>query len=170
MKNYYMTYALPAFVVIIIIAALFSNTDAKGNRQGVLTQIPTQMLPQMVPQNDLTGQVPNQAPPISANDKPPELIRQMGIEIIPVSGGKVKITGVMGGSWADKALLRRNDIILRFDGKKLKSMDHFKMLVALAPSDRNYTMKFLRSGRVKSCLVAVGEGEMEGFTAIIPPR
>lgn len=112
---------------------------------------------------------PSAAPvrtPILAGQERPVLVKQMGAEMIPVAGGKVKITGVMGNSWADKAGLKAGDIILSFDTKKISGFEQFQALVAKAPPEKSYKITFLRGSRMKKALVTVGEGEMEGFTPI----
>jgi len=105
---------------------------------------------------------------INQNDPKPVLVKELGIEVVPIVGGKVKITGVMGKSWADKAGLRKQDIILRFNRKKIKSLEHFKTMIKGVPPEKNYKIKILRSGRVKKKIVMVGEGEMEGFAPMVP--
>ena len=106
--------------------------------------------------------------PIFANQAPPVLIKELGIEIVPASGGKVKITGVMGNSWADKGGLRAGDIIMEFDTKSIKGLENLKDIINRAPPEKEYKVKVLRSGRIKKCLVMIGEGEMGGFLPIAP--
>jgi len=109
------------------------------------------------------------APIITDGQAPPVLIKQFGVEVVPMTGGKVKITGVMGKSWADKAGLQAGDIILAFNKKKIESFEQFQTLVTKAPPEKPYRVDFLRGARRKHVLVTVGEGEMEGFTPIPPP-
>lgn len=106
--------------------------------------------------------------PINAGDMPPTLIKEMGAEVIQISAGKLKVTGVMGGSWAQKGGLEAQDIILSFNGKKIESLQHFQTLVGAVSPEKDYKFKILRNGRIKTCLVTIGEGEMEGFTPIVP--
>ena len=109
-----------------------------------------------------------QAPAIQAGVQPPELIKEMGMEVVEISGGKLKITGVMGNSWADRARLQPKDIVLSFNGKRIRNLKHFQDLVQQAPPEKDYSIKIMRGDRVKSLRVTVGEGEMEGFTPIVP--
>lgn len=110
------------------------------------------------------------APPITAGAQAPVLVKEMGMEVVAVSGGKVKITGVMGSSWADKAGLKAGDILLSFDTKKITSLKQFQSLLSAAPPEKPYKVVFLRGSTKKKCLVTVGEGEMEGFTPIVKPK
>jgi PDZ domain-containing protein len=107
-------------------------------------------------------------PPIGPNAVKPALIAEMGVEAIQISGGKVKITGVMGNSWAAKAGLKRDDIVLSFNGKKLTSLSQFQGMLSSVPPEANYKMKILSGAKVKKVILWVGEGEMEGFTPILP--
>ncbi|UCC95275.1 MAG: PDZ domain-containing protein, partial [Candidatus Omnitrophota bacterium] len=97
-----------------------------------------------------------------------QLIKELGIEVIPISGGKLKISGVMGNSWAERGGLKRGDIILRFNKKSIKGLAHFKSLIEQATPEKDYRIKILRGSKVKSLRVTIGEGEMEGFTPIRP--
>jgi membrane-associated protease RseP (regulator of RpoE activity) len=109
-----------------------------------------------------------QKTPIAEGQAPPVLIKQMGMEVIEVSGGKVKVTGVMGKSWADKAGLKPGDVLLRFDNKPITSLEEFKTMTLKAPPEKDYLVKYLRDGNSKKTMVTIGEGEMEGFLPIKP--
>lgn len=106
------------------------------------------------------------AVPIPAGAQRPVLVKEFGAEVVEVAAGKVKITGVMGNSWADKAGLKQGDILLAFDTKKITGLKQFQGMLAQAAPEKNYKVTFLRGGRTKRCVVTVGEGEMEGFTPI----
>ena len=162
-------------ICVIILLALFSRRDVLHMTGEVLHEVRTFDAWSPAAYQCPTGNMPvampaafMQAPPIMIGEAPPELVKGLGIEVVPVVGGKVKITGVMGNSWADKAGLKSNDIILRFNKKKIKDMEHFKALVAKAPPEKDYKIKVLRGAKMKSMRVTVGEGEMEGFTPIVP--
>lgn len=106
--------------------------------------------------------------PIEQGAMPPALIKELGIEVVENSGGFVKITGVMGNSWAEKAGLKSKDIIVDFNKEKINGLDHFKTLLSKASPENDYPINLLRGDRIKSCMVTLGEGEMEGFTPIVP--
>ncbi|MBF0253588.1 MAG: PDZ domain-containing protein [Candidatus Omnitrophica bacterium] len=107
-------------------------------------------------------------PPTSAGEPKPVIIKQWGVEAVSVGQTKVRITGVMGNSWADKAGLRARDVIIEFNGQKLMGMKHLQDMLAKASPEKDYKIKYLRSGRVKKGLITVGEGDMEGVTPIVP--
>ncbi len=106
--------------------------------------------------------------PIVDPDKP-VLIKQMGVEVEPISGGKVKITGVMGNSWAEKAGLKVGDILLSFDAKEITDLKQFQDMMIKAAPEMSYKVVYYRNARKLKCLVTIGEGEMDGFTPIPPP-
>jgi S1-C subfamily serine protease len=170
--------------VAVIVVALFSaRPDATGEAQDMLHEIRTFDTWSMAaagpyPYGNGGGQAQlypggglcqvAAKTPIFANQAPPVLIKELGIEVVPASGGKVKITGVMGNSWADKAKLKADDIIMEFDMKSIKGLEDFKGMINRSPPEKEYKIKVLRAGRVKKCLVMVGEGEMGGFLPIAP--
>ena len=107
--------------------------------------------------------------PIFDGQEKPVLIKQFGIEIVPIINGKVKVTGVMGGSWADKAGLEPGDLLFKFNAVEITSLQQFQDAVAKAPPEMPYKLVYMRDGLKKKCLITVGEGEMEGFKPIAPP-
>ncbi|MBF0386921.1 MAG: PDZ domain-containing protein [Candidatus Omnitrophica bacterium] len=106
------------------------------------------------------------APAIEPGQAAPELVKIMGVEAVEVGAGKVKITGVMGNSWAAKAMLQPGDILLSFNAKDITSFKQFKAMLAAVPPEKNYKITYLRSTRKKQAVLWVGEGEMEGFLPI----
>ena len=98
----------------------------------------------------------------------PVLIKKFGVEVEPITGGKVKITGVMGNSWAEKAGLKVGDILLSFDAKEITDLKQFQDMVTKAAPEMNFKVVYYRNGRRMKCLITLGEGEMDGFTPIVP--
>lgn len=105
--------------------------------------------------------------PVVDPDKP-VLIKKFGVEVEPMTGGKVKITGIMGNSWAEKAGLQVGDILLSFDSKDITDLQQFQDMVTKAAPEMNFKLVYYRNGRKKECLITLGEGEMDGFTPIVP--
>ncbi len=108
-------------------------------------------------------------PAITADAVKPTLIKQFGIEVCPAPGAGVKVTGVMGNSYASNAGLRPGDIILQCNRTKVRDVEQFQRLVSNSPPEADALIKIMRTGRTKDLLVMVGEGEMEGFTPIKTP-
>ncbi|MEI6437199.1 MAG: PDZ domain-containing protein [Candidatus Omnitrophota bacterium] len=107
---------------------------------------------------------------IAQGQNAPELVKIMGVEAIEVAGGKVKITGVMGSSWADKAGLVAGDILLSFNDKSIEGFEQFKTDLAALPPEKDYKFTYLRGASKKKGIIFVGEGEMEGFLPIPTPK
>jgi len=160
-------------IAVVVVAIFSTRRDATGEARDMLHEIRTFDTwslaagggAQVYPGGGLC-QVAGGMTPIFANQAPPVLIKEMGIEVIPASGGKVKITGVMGNSWADKGGLRAGDIIMEFDTKSIKALESFRDIINRTPPEKEYKVKVLRAGRIKKCLVMIGEGEMGGFLPI----
>jgi len=106
------------------------------------------------------------APPIAPGQDIPVLIKIMGVEAIQVGGGKVKITGVMGNSWAEKAKLQAGDILLTFNAQEITGLDQFQGLLKKAPPEQDAKITYMRETRKKKTVIFIGEGEMEGFLPI----
>lgn len=98
----------------------------------------------------------------------PQLIPELGVEVIGLSQGAAGITGVMGNSLAEKAGLQRNDVLVSFNKTDITGIGQLRRLVQKAPPERKCPIEIFRDGRIKSLFVMVGEGEMEGFTPIVP--
>ncbi len=99
------------------------------------------------------------------NARPP-LIKEFGIEIRQPPGAGAEVTGVMGSSPAWNAGLRAGDIIIGFNGSKVRGALQFQRLASLAAPETNASIHILRNGRTRDLSIMVGEGEMEGFTPI----
>lgn len=60
------------------------------------------------------------------------------------------ISGVLGGSPAEKAGLEARDIVLEFNGEKIKEMRNLPIEVAQSQVGKTYTMKVWRDGKSKN--------------------
>jgi len=136
---------------------------------GNYPQYQVQSFPVAPDPNQAAAFQPQQAAFVPVPDKP-VLIKKFGAEVVPISGGKVKITGVMGNSWAQKAGLLPGDILLTFDGKDITDLKQFEGLVTKAAPEMNFKVVYFRDGRKKKCLITLGEGEMDGFLPIVVPK
>ena len=109
------------------------------------------------------------APAIAPNAVKPTLIKEFGVEICSAGGAGVKVTGVMGNSYASNAGLRAGDVIIECNGAKVGGVEELQQLVSRAPPEADAQIMVMRNGRTRDLLIMVGEGEMEGFTAIRRP-
>ncbi|MBF0511522.1 MAG: PDZ domain-containing protein [Candidatus Omnitrophica bacterium] len=168
------------FLVMILIA-LFTNNSVQDATQDTFHEIKTSDMFKQAAYCPIPGSrqgysnggslqqvvMPN-APPIAQGQDAPVLIKIMGVEAIQVGGGKVKITGVMGNSWADKAGLKEGDVLLSFNAQDITSLKQFQGLLAKAPPEKDAKIVYMRGLRKKKGIIFIGEGEMEGFLPIKP--
>ena len=67
------------------------------------------------------------------------------------------VTQVVEGSPADKAGLKRGDIIVKYNGKKVKGANHLKFLVGETSPGTKVKIEVFRDGKRKVLTVKVGE-------------
>lgn len=104
-----------------------------------------------------TAAAPREAAPKSV------LIKEFATEVSAVRGfGGIRVRSVYVGGWGDKAGLKARDMIVSFNGRKVKNLRQFQRLVAQAASETPAKIEFLRDGEMRSANIMVGEGEMEG--------
>ncbi len=174
--NPYLILGAGGVVAIIVITALFSRAGANANEViHIINPEGSRMRHQTLPPPGLSEN-PQNFMPTDGNRDPlgnnlggkPQLIPELGIEAIGLTQGALGITGVMGNSLAEKAGLRRNDVLVSFNKTDITSLGQFRRLIQQSPSEKKYPIEIFRDGRIKSLFVMVGEGEMEGFTPIVP--
>ncbi|MEW6457138.1 MAG: Do family serine endopeptidase [Acidobacteriota bacterium] len=71
------------------------------------------------------------------------------------------IASVQGGSPAEKAGLKRYDVIIEFDGKKISNGTQLRFAVAETPPNKKVNVKIIRDGKEKNITVEIGELEEE---------
>lgn len=67
------------------------------------------------------------------------------------------VTDIMEGSPAEKAGLKKGDVIVEFQGKKVRDVRHLRNMVAETPPGTEVTLKIIRNGKEKSLTVTLGE-------------
>lgn len=89
------------------------------------------------------------------------LAESLGIE--PRSG--ILVGSVIEGSPADRAGLKKGDIIVKFDGQPVNNVDQFRLKVAEAGVGRRVSIEILRDGKSKTIDVTLGERPTEVASA-----
>lgn len=107
-------------------------------------------------------------PAIPANAVQPTLIKEFGMEVAAAAGG-VKVTGVMGNSYASRAGVVAGDIVIECNGTKVDYVTQFRQAVSKMVPESDAKITVLRNGRSLDFSIMVGEGEMEGFRPIQRP-
>jgi serine protease Do len=85
------------------------------------------------------------------------LAEALGVE--PKSG--ILVGTVVEGEPADRAGLKRGDIIVEFDGRPVGNVDQFRLMVAEAGVGREIRLAVLRDGKHKEFMVKLGERPTE---------
>ena len=67
-----------------------------------------------------------------------------------------RLAKVIRGGPADKAGLRRGDVIVEFDGKTVVTWESLPRLVARARPDEEVEVKFHRDGKLQTARVRMG--------------
>ncbi|MBI4834660.1 MAG: PDZ domain-containing protein [Planctomycetes bacterium] len=100
----------------------------------------------------------------------PVLIKQVAMEVAPSAVGQgVVVHSVYGGSWAQKAGLEPYDLIINFNGQKVKDIEQFQALVAKAKAESAVKIAFVRDNKKYESNITIGEGEMEGAIKPVVP-
>lgn len=92
------------------------------------------------------------------------LIKELAMEVNKLTKRGVVIHSVYGGGRTQKAGLEVGDIIVRFNGRRVKNLEQFQSLVAQARPESDVKIQVIRNGRRIKSIIRVGEGEMEGVT------
>ena len=114
---------------------------------------------------------PNWGKPTTSDDIPVRrvLIKELALEVGASQGkGSVIIQSVYPGGSAEKAGLQVGDRILRFNGRKVKSVKQFQFIVTRAKPESQVKIKIVRDNEKIKTTAMIGEGEMEGVT--VPKR
>lgn len=124
--------------VVGINTAIFSRT---GGNQGIGFAIPINLAKWVVPQLIQFGRVPRSYLGIELLELPAARARELGAE------GGVLVGRVFPGSPAEKAGLRRQDIILSYDGRPVRFPADLQELVERSPADTEHRLEVLRDGK-----------------------
>ncbi|MEJ2037697.1 MAG: DegQ family serine endoprotease [Desulfosarcinaceae bacterium] len=138
--------------VIGINSAIFSQS---GGSVGIGFAIPTNMVQELLPQLR-QGKVRRSFLGVMVQDVTPELKQKLKLD----TGSGALVSDVVPGGPADKAGIRRGDVIVSFDGKPVPNARDLPLMVASAPIGRRAEIEILRRGR-KISLHAVTEEMQE---------
>jgi serine protease Do len=136
--------------VVGINTAIFSTS---GGYQGIGFAIPSNMVKSIMESLVKKGKVVRGWLGVSIQSITPELAKQFNLK-----GEKgVLVSDVNENSPAEKAGLRRGDIIFEYDGKKTDEPSQFRNMVANTAPGEEHTLKFLRNDEMLSLKVIIGE-------------
>jgi len=131
------------------------NTAIVASGQGIGFAIPINMAKDLVPQLIKSGKVTRAWLGVGIQEITPELAESFGLK--SSSGGL--ISNVFPESPADKAGFRPGDVVVEFDGKKIRDSHELPAMVARAAVGEKVRVKILREGRETELVVKLGEME-----------
>jgi len=135
--------------LIGINTAIFSRT---GGYQGIGFAVPSNMVRPVMEQLVKKGRVVRGWIGVTIQELTPELSQKFGLN--KTKGALV--SDVASGSPAERAGIRRGDVILEFNGKEVRDVSSLRNMVAQSKPGAEVKMKMLRSGReimVKAVIV-----------------
>ena len=147
--------------VIGINSAIFSRT---GGSIGIGFAVPVNLAKFVVPQLAESGQVVRGWLGVTAQPLTAELAAGLRL---PRSEGAL-VSQVWEGSPADAAGLKRGDVIIEMDGRKIGRTTDLSLLVAATPVGKNVTMSVLREGKPLVLTAKVARREQEAQLSSAP--
>ncbi len=136
--------------VIGINTAIFSQS---GGNMGIGFAIPVNLVKSLLPQLETKGTVTRGWLGVSVQPVTPELARSFGLK--QAQGALVGDVMVQGP--AQKAGIKRGDVIVSYDGKKVEDSAMLPMLVASTPVSKTVPVEVIRDGKMTTVNVEIGK-------------
>ena len=130
-------------------SAIFSQS---GGSVGIGFAIPINMIKGLLPQLR-QGRVRRAYLGVVIQDVTPELKEKFGLD----SEAGALVSDVVAGGPADKAGIQRADVILKLDGKAVKTSRELPVMVAAKPIHKNVVLDVMRRGKLLSITVLTQE-------------
>ncbi|HDD45299.1 MAG TPA: DegQ family serine endoprotease [Candidatus Desulfofervidus auxilii] len=129
------------------------NTAIVAQAQGIGFAIPINMAKVIVAQLKKHHRVIRGWLGVVVQEVTPKLAQALGLK-----EPKGALVGdVTPGSPADKAGIKRGDVIIEYDGHSIKEMNQLPRLVAMTPVGKKVEIKVWRNGKIKTLKVIIGE-------------
>ncbi|UCD34709.1 MAG: DegQ family serine endoprotease [Nitrospiraceae bacterium] len=130
--------------------AIFSRT---GGYQGIGFAVPSNMAKSVMTQLISEGKVTRGWLGVTIQNLTPELAKEFGIEK-PVGA---LVTDIFRGSPAEKAGIRRGDVILQADSKKIKDVESLRNTIAQSKVGSTIEVTLLREGKNMPVSITITE-------------
>lgn len=127
------------------------NAAIVAQGQNIGFAIPVNMAKDLLPQLK-SGKIIRGWLGVMIQDMTPEMAKSFHLK--EATGGL--IADVVENSPAEKAGLKRGDVVLRFDGKEVENAHMLSRLVAATQPDTQVTLDIIRGGKQKSMKVTIG--------------
>ena len=128
------------------------NTAIVAQGQGIGFAIPVNMAKQIIPQLRDEGRVTRGWLGVTVQALNKELADSFGLD----GTHGALVNEVTEDSPADKAGLKRGDIIIEYDGKQVDELNDLPRLVAATPVDETVKVKIFRDGKERTVKVKIG--------------
>lgn len=130
--------------------AIFSKS---GGYMGIGFAIPSNMARAVMESIIKYGKVIRGWLGVTIQNLTPEIAKHLGIK---VTRGAL-VTNVVKGSPADRAGLKRGDLIVEYNGKPVNNTIELRNMVARTRPDKIVELKIIRNGKKKTLTVTIGE-------------
>jgi len=139
--------------------AIGINTAINPSGQGIGFAIPINLAKHVAEQLVSNGSVKRAQLGVYLAELTPEIADGLGLN----THDGVVISNVMKNSPAERAGLRRNDVIVEFDGKPVSDLQKFRLRVADTPIGRSVPVTVLRDGRKLTVEVTLSQRDAEAL-------
>lgn len=143
--------------VIGINTAIFTRT---GGYQGIGFAIPINMVKIIMKELVEKGKVTRGWLGVVIQDITPDLAKSFNVTVTE----GVLVSEIQENSPAKEAGFERGDIVIEYDGKSIRDVNHLRNLVAQTEAGKKAQVKVLRDGKEKELTVKIGEQPAELFT------
>ncbi|HKQ56772.1 MAG TPA: Do family serine endopeptidase [Candidatus Eisenbacteria bacterium] len=141
------------------------NTAINPSGQGIGFAIPINLAKHVADQLMAHGQVQRAWLGVSLDDLTPEIAEGLGI----AGQEGVLISQVHHGFPAEKAGLKRNDVIVEYEGDAVTDRTKFRLKVADTPPGKRVSVVVLRDGKRVPVTVTLAERTPEAVAAVAQP-
>ena len=136
--------------VVGINTAIFSQS---GGNIGIGFAIPANLVKNLVPELETKGTVTRGWLGVSVQPVTPDLARSFGVD----KEQGALVGDVVAQSPADKAGIKRGDVIVGYDGKKIEESSSLPSLVASTPVGKTVPVEIMRDGKITTVSVAISK-------------
>lgn len=141
------------------------NTLISSQGTGIGFAIPINTAKEIIPQLKEKGRVVRGFLGLVPQEITPELQKSLALD----AAEGVIISSIQRGTPADRAGLRRYDVVFEIDGRKVESEDQFRRIIAEAKPGQQVRMKVIRDKKVIEVSSEIIE-RVETPTAPTPPK
>jgi len=119
------------------------NPSGMSVNAGIGFAIPSSLAKDIVPTLIAKGKVERAWLGVYIQEVTPEIAKQLGLK----EAKGALVSDVIPGSPADKVGIKRGDVIIEFDGKKVETWRQLPIMVSLSPVNKKAKLKVVRDGK-----------------------